>query len=322
MPELGVLKRVDLRTVWPKEAYDFTPWLAQHLSSLTEVLGMELELQGQEMPVGSFSSDIIARDLGRDRTVIIENQLEPTDHDHLGKLLTYAAGYDATTVVWIAKEIREEHRQALDWLNQRTDRDTEFYALVVELLQIDDSRPAYNFRVVVSPNEWRKEKVASAPGTAVSERGEAYRAFFQALIDELREKHQFTRARAGQPQNWYTFSSGILGVSYGLSFAMRGKVRAEVYLDLPNAEENKKLFDALTQSKEQLESAFGEQLEWERLHDRRASRIAIYRPGTIEDPPQALEEIRRWGIDRLLRFKQVFGPRLAELQQVKPAVPR
>lgn len=321
MPELGVLKRVDLRAVWPKEAYDFTPWLAQHLASLTGLLGIELELQGQEMPVGSFSSDIIARDLARDRTVIIENQLEATDHDHLGKLLTYAAGYDAATVVWIAKEVREEHRQALDWLNQRTDQDTQFYALAVELLQIDDSRPAYNFRVVVAPNEWRKEKVGSGPTTAPSERGQAYRAFYQELIDELREKHQFTRARAGQPQSWYTFSTGVSRVYYGVSFGMGDKVRTELYLDLPSAEANKQLFNALAQSREQIEQALGEPLEWERLDDRRASRIATYRPGSIEDPAPVLEEIKAWSIDRLLRFKQVFGPRLAQLQRAKGITP-
>ena len=124
--ELGTIQQVDLREMWPHEAIDFTPWLADNVSSLGEALGMELEVRGQEERVGNYFLDMLADDLGSNRTVIIENQLEPTDHDHLGKLLTYASGYDAGVVVWLAREFREEHRQALDWLNQRKGEDTHF----------------------------------------------------------------------------------------------------------------------------------------------------------------------------------------------------
>ncbi len=269
-------------------------------------------LQGHEAPVGPFSLDLLARDLGRDRTVIVENQLEATDHDHLGKLLTYAAGYDAGAVVWIAAEFREQHRQALDWLNQRSDQNTEFFGVVLEALRIDDSRPAYNFKIVASPNEWRKAAIAPGGGEP-SERAEAYRAFFQGLIDRLRDQHAFTKARKAQGQNWYSFASGIQGVSYGAAFALGGRVRAEVYIDRGDVAENKALFDALAAHRDPLEAQFGEPLEWERLDDRRASRIAVYRPGSIEDDPQRIEEARGWVIDRLLRLKTVFGPRLTTL---------
>jgi hypothetical protein len=310
MSDFGVLKKVNLRQIWPNEALGFTPWLAQNLSALGEALGMELELQDQEAPVGEFSLDILAHDLGRDRLVIIENQLEPTDHDHLGKLLTYAAGYDASAVVWLAREIRDEHRQALDWLNQRTDTDTEFYGVVIEVVRIDDSRPAYNFRPVAFPNEWRKTNAASAASRRTSARGEAYRVFFQKLIDELRDRHNFTRARRGQPQSWYTFASGFSKVYYGVAFAQGGRVRTEVYID---RSDSKQLFDALVKEKEVLKSEIGHQVHWERLDDKKASRIAVYRSGSIDDDSQTLEELRAWAIDQLLKFKKTFSPRFEEL---------
>lgn len=310
--KFGILKRVDLRALWPNEAHDFTPWLAENLSSLGDVLGMDLELQGEEAPVGQFSLDLLAHDLGRERVVIIENQIESTNHDHLGKLLTYAAGYDAAVAVWIAADFREEHRQALDWLNQRSDATTEFFGIIVEALKIDDSRPACNFRLVAFPNDWRKSSI-NAVTSGPSPRAEAYQAFFQTLIDRLRTKHNFTKARKAQPQNWYTFSSGVRGIVYGVAFALGGRVRVEAYIDREDDVWNKWMFEALHQQREELEAEFGEPLDWEPLNDKRASRIAVYRSGTIDDLPPELEEVADWVVDHLLRFKKVVGPRALEL---------
>lgn len=312
MPDLGTLKRLAAREIWTNEARDFTPWLAKNLPMLGEVIGIDLELLTQESPVGAFSLDLLAKDLGRDRLVVIENQLEETNHDHLGKLLTYAAGHDAGIMVWVAKEFRDEHRQALDWLNQHTDGSVECYAVVVEVLQIDDSRPACTFRLVAFPNEWRKEKIEKGEG-GTTERREAYRVFFQALLDELRDVHRFTGARVAQPQNWYSFASGLSGFTYGFSFAQQGQIRAELYIDLQDVAENKAAFDALLSAQSAVEAEFGEPLKWERLDGKRASRVALYRPGSIDDDTQTLIELRTWAIAKLLRFKQVLGPRLAAL---------
>jgi hypothetical protein len=306
MERLGVLKRLSPKTLWPGEATDFTPWLAGNLERLGQALGIELEMLEEEASVGDFSVDIVARDLATNRNVVIENQWGSTNHDHLGKILTYAAGLDAGAVIWVAESIREEHRQALDWLNQRTSQDTAFFGVVVELLQIDDSQPAVNFKPVVFPNEWQKTTHASTDSK--SPKGQAYQAFFQELIDELREKYKFTKAKAGQPQCWYSFASGISGLTYGMSFAFGDKARAELYIDVSDQAENKRIFDALHSRRAEIEKEMGMPLEWEKLEDRRASRIATYRPGSIQSDPSTLESIKEWGIANLLKFKKVFAP--------------
>ena len=311
--DLGQLNRIDPRGIWKHEAHDFTPWLAENIETLGGLLGLELEVVEREADVGDFSLDILARDLGRDRAVVIENQLTATDHSHLGQLLTYAAGLDAGVVVWVSPEFRDEHRRAVDWLNRSAGANTEYFAVVVEVLRIDDSRPAVNLRLVASPSEFARSArpVASAEGT--SSLREAYRQFFQALIDELREKYKFTNAKAGQPQNWYSFSAGVAGFTFGMSFAATGELRGELYIDLKDKDRNKAVFDALWSDRVAIEAAFGESLRWERLEDRRACRVASYAPGSIDDAADILETHRKWAVERLLRFEKVFGPRLKHL---------
>jgi len=311
MSNFGELKKVPLRDIWSHEATDFTPWLASNIEALGDALGLELELTETEASVGDFSLDLLAKDLGSSGKVIIENQLTQTDHYHLGKLLTYAAGFNASTVIWVSEIVRYEHRQALEWLNQRTDIETQFFAVVVEVLRIDESKPAFNFKPVVFPNEWQKSKKQKT-STNISSKGEKYRAYYQALIDELREKHRFTGARVGQPQSWYAFSSGIQGVLYSASFAQGGKARTDIYIDQGDQEKNKRLFDTLKLREQEITENFGSILEWERLDEKRASRIAVYRDGMIESSDSDLEEVRKWHIDNLLKIKKVFTP---EIQQ-------
>ena len=162
-------------------------------------------------------------------------------------------------------------------------------------------------------NEWRKRTAVTSREGGTTERGEKYRLFFQTLMDALREEHQFTRARKAQPQSWYSFSSGTRWFTYGASFAANGRARVELYIDSTDRERNKQAFDRLKEQREEFESELETTLEWERLENRRASRISVLRPGSIDDNQETLEEISRWMIDRLLAFRRVFGPRLPEL---------
>ena len=178
--ELGMIEKVRLRSVWEHEAENFTPWLADNISLLGDALGMDIEVRAQETAVGIYWLDILAHDRENDRPVVIENQLGVTDHDHLGKLLTYAAGFDANTMVWVAGEFRDEHREALDLLNQRTGEDTQFFGIEMELSKIGDSLPAPNFKLVAIPRKWRNPKQRVGGG-----RSERHRAFYKELVERM-----------------------------------------------------------------------------------------------------------------------------------------
>lgn len=309
--ELGKLEHVDPRKLWSSEPGEFTPWLAKNMSLLGEALGLDLELREREMPVGDFACDIQAYDTGRDRPVIIENQLELTDHRHLGQLLTYAAGLDAAVIVWISPEIREEHREALDWLNRHTDERIEFFGISLEAVSIDNSKPAVQFRLVAFPNAWSKRVTVSPP--EVSEKRLRYRDFFQGVIDELRDKHAFTNARVAQPQNWYAFGSGTSGITYNGVFGTGERLRAELYIDVGDAMRNKAFFDFLIAKRDEIEQKVGK-LDWERLDQRRACRISLVRLQTsIDTAGSQADQMRAWLVQGLLKMKSVFGPLLGSV---------
>ena len=313
LQDLARIERVeDLRKVWEHEAADFTPWLAKNISLLGEALGIEdLEFREQEASVGPYSLDILAHDVRDDLPVVIENQLGITDHTHLGQLLTYASGFDANVMVWIAKKFKDEHREALDLLNHRTGEDTQFFGVELELWKIGNSPPAVNFKLVATPNEWSKRTKRKSDD--VSRREDQYRQFYQPLIDALREM-KFTHMTKAGTRAYCNFSTGQSGFRYApyLSVSNRNNARVELYLGNGDREKNKSCFDFLASDKEGIESGIGE-LNWERLDDKIASRISVVRKGGLDDDDETLEVIREWMIERLLKFREVFGPRLAEL---------
>ena len=302
---LGKLEKFSLRSVWPGEATNFTPWLAANLDKLGEQIGMELELESTEVAAGDFSADIVATEISTNRRVIIENQFGPTDHRHLGQIITYAASLNASVIIWISEKSRPEHKLAIDFLNSNFKGNVIFFAVEASIVRIENSKPAFLLDVVSEPVE---SSVSSGQiNAAVSETREKYRQYFQQLIDELRQNYKFTNARAGQPQNWYSFTSENSKVfKYGTSFSQGGQVRAEIYLDCDDKERNEALLDCLVEKRSEIEAKFGSVLSWERLDNRRACRVAIYRDGHIDADSELLGEIRAWSIANLMKFKSVF----------------
>ena len=311
--ELGTIEKVDIRDVWPTEDDHFTPWLGENLDKLGSEIGLDLELAETEAQVGTFKLDVRANDANTKGDVVIENQYGQTDHSHLGQLLTYAGGFDAQAIVWIAERFRDEHREALDFLNHRTGEETQFFGVEIELWRIGSSVAAPHFNVVATPNEWRKQTARAVRSGQVSDRRERYRGFFQQLIDTLREEHRFTGARKGQPQSWYSFASGFSSLTYGANFTQERDARVELYIDRNDKDWNEDRFDRLFEQKVSLEVALDDTLLWQRLDNRRACRISVTRPASIDDGDESLVRTREWMVDRLLKFKEVFGPRLAEL---------
>jgi len=307
--DFGTIKSVDIKDIWKNEPHDFTPWLADNLDVLGQLIGLDLELISCEADAGDFRLDILAQDLDTNGMVIIENQFDSTDHKHLGQLITYASYYKAGVVIWVAEEIREEHRAAIDWLNNITDDTVGFFAVEINVIRIDDSKPALNFKLKAFPNEWRKS--AAKPGTGESSSTMVlYQKFFQTLIDELRTIHKFTNKNNAQPRRRCLFPSGIKGISYAVAFVEGIELRVTIVIAKGKAENNKRIFRELEKQKQDIEKEFGDSLKWEILEDKRPSRIAIYRQISIKDNATTLDEIKDWCIDRLLKFKEVFEQRL------------
>ncbi len=215
--ELGKLEKVDLRNVWTSEAEHFTPWLAQpqNLTLLGDAIGIELELEAQEKTVGPFRADILCKDTATDHWVLIENQREKTDHVHLGQLLTYASGLKAVSIVWLARKFTEEHRAALDWLNEITDDQFNFFGLEVELWRIGDSPIAPKFNIVSKPNDWSKTVAVGArevKTTGLSDSKILQKDFWTAFVDFAKEKSAGTKTTKPLPQHWMNIPIGRSGM--------------------------------------------------------------------------------------------------------------
>jgi hypothetical protein len=208
--QLGRLQKVEIRKVWPKEDSNFTPWLAkeENIALLSEELNIDIEVLKQEEYVGSFRADILAKDLTNDHYIIIENQFGKTDHSHLGQIITYASGLSATTIIWISEKFTEEHRSALDWLNEITADGVEFFGIEIELFQIGDSVPAPMFNIVSKPNNWSKTVKRKSNEAELTDTKLLQQAYWQALKEYVEKQKVSFRLQKAQPQHWMNISIG------------------------------------------------------------------------------------------------------------------
>jgi Domain of unknown function (DUF4268) len=316
--QLGRLERVELRDIWISEATSFTPWLArrENIAILSETLNIALELEAQERAVGPFRADLLCKDIDTDRWVLIENQLERTDHTHLGQLLTYASGLEAVTIIWIAARFTEEHRSTLDWLNKITNESFRFFGLEVELWRIGDSSAAPKFNIVSKPNEWSHSVAKAARVIDDAEQSDTrvmqvkYWAALNAKLEAI--GGPVAGKRKPQPQSWMHYR---IGRSYmGLGAAMNSQkkqIRAELYLQGAPA---KTYFGLLKNQQAEIERELGYPLEWQELPEGQDSRIAIFLNDA--DPADEADWSRQhdWLVKRLNEMHRVLAPRVQNLE--------
>lgn len=305
---LSKLERVPLREAWKHEASDFTPWLAENdnLNALADALGIsELVLVVTEHWVGDFKLDILCTD--GDEQVIIENQLEKTNHAHLGQIIAYAAGIGAKKVIWIAESFRPEHATALEFLNDNTTEDLNFFAVEVELWKIGDSPLAPKFEVVVKPNDWAKTgRVQARAAAATTPTKQLQQKFWMALVEHLSAKAPQIRPQKPRPQHWLNNSIGRAGFHLNPTANTRDQ-RLGVELWIPGADA-KKHFANLIVQKKCIEDQLGFALDWQELPDAKAVRIASWQPNAPIEDEQRWHEYIDWITQRLIKMDTVLRP--------------
>ena len=298
------LKEVEVRDLWKHEQYDFSEWLAkeENIEYLNDILGLTLVEIDQEVYVGSYRCDLVAKDETTDVKVIIENQLEMTNHDHLGKVVTYASGLDAKYIVWIVKNAREEHRAAIEWLNNNTNDSVNFFLIEIHAYTIGDSAPAPKFEIVEKPNDFvKKSKTKNYKNDmsrAESERLEFWEEFNKLVV----ERNKPFNTRKANSDHWYNVAIGTTEAHVSINLVNReGIIVVELWIT-----NNKDLFDKLYECKEQIEEDLDLDIEWERLDNSKASKIKTCIDGLDFDDHSNYRELMNETIDKAVKFRDVF----------------
>lgn len=306
--ELGRLEKLDLRTYWRRESTDFTPWLAQeeNIQLLSETIGIELEVQSQEESVGPFSADILCKDTINDHFVLIENQLERTDHTHLGQLMTYAAGLDAVTIIWIAQKFTEEHRAALDWLNRITDDTFTFFGIEIELFKIGNSIPAPMFNIVSKPNDWAKQIKKTTSNQPITETKTLQQVYWQGLKDFMETRKSFVRMQNPLPQHWTNIAIGRSNFHLSASVNSRDN-SINIWLNIvgTNAKENYDKLHELSYQNSFIE--ISPDLIWDRMDGRKMSAVMLKSNGDFTDKIDWNNQFE-WFKSYIEKFTKYFKP--------------
>lgn len=302
--EIGRLKEVDIRELWKHEQYDFSEWLSheENINILNDILGLTLVDVSKEVYVGPFRCDLFAVDESTGTKVIIENQLEDSDHDHLGKVITYASGLDAEVIVWIVKKAREEHRSAIEWLNNNTDSKINFFLIEVKAYTIDNSIPAPFFKVIEKPNNFIKNTKVNGSSDSLnksqSERLEFWDRFNEILIDRGKPFN----VRKATTNNWYDVATGTRSAPITITLVNKeSKIGVELYIS-----DDKELFDRLLENKNLIEDELGFKLDWQRLDNSKNSRIRYYIHGLDFDNHSNYDELINKTIDLAVVMRDIF----------------
>lgn len=302
--KLGKLQEVDIRTVWKHEQYDFSKWLAteENIQELGDTLNLSLTDVETEKFVGNYRCDIICKDEITGKMVLIENQLEPTNHDHLGKIITYASGLDAAVVVWIVSSARDEHASAIEWLNKHTDDEISFFLLEVHAYKIGDSDPAPQFKIIEQPNDFVKTVKTIAKNTELNESQKCRLEFWTQFNDAIEQRGKPFNKRKASTDHWYSVAIG--------------SSEAYVSIDLVNKEhkirvgfwiwDNKNLFDTLIQEKAKIEEQLGFELVWDRLEGKKTSGAYTIIKGLDFKEQDNYPDLMNQVIDLVIKMRAVF----------------
>jgi len=308
--ELSRLTKVQLREAWPHEASDFTNWLAEeeNLQLLSDEIGIDISLLEIEASVGRYYVDILAEEETTGRKIVIENQLEATNHDHLGKLLTYASGFDAEIVVWIVKSVRDEHKQAVDWLNEHTDEKINIFAIEMELWKIGDSPYAPKFQLLSQPNDWAKAVKSAGGQSHLTETKLMQLEFWTQFRAFASARNTSLRLRKPSPQHWYDIAIGSSKVHVSLNMnTQSNEIRCELYIS-----DSKELYFALEARREEVEQALNYDLEWMPLEGKKASAVRTTIPTEL-NPDSDWESSFEWFLNAAESFSGLFAPMLKSL---------
>lgn len=305
MSNIGKLIEVDVRELWKHEQYDFSNWLSkeENLEYLNDILGLTLTDIDKEVYVGPYRCDLVAKDETSGVTVIIENQLEGTNHDHLGKIITYAAGLNAQVVVWIVKEAKEEHRAAIEWLNNNTNSNINLFLIEIHAYKIGNSDPAPKFEVVEKPNDFVKRSKGTKSDDGELNRSQAERlAFWEHFNEIVISRGKPFNVRKANTDHWYDVALGTSEAHIAIDLVNKdGNVVVEVYIG-----NSKSLFDKLFESKDEIEDKLGFEMDWDRLDGKKASRIKYYLSGLNFDDHSNYDSLMNSIIDTTIKMKEVF----------------
>lgn len=311
MTQLGKLEKVDLRKVWPHEARDFSAWLAkeENLNELGQTIGVELSLLGTEVDVGRYRIDILANDSNTDHKVVIENQLEPTNHDHLGKVITYAAGLDAKYLLWIVKDVLPEHQKAIEWLNEYLDEEIRIFLLRIEVWQIGDSAFAPKFEIVSAKNDWAAVVKRSASSGAYSDTKLKQQQFWIEMCEYIRNMDASMRLQTPLPQHWFNFSLGSSLAHLATTInTKQNRFAVDMYIS-----NDKALFQFLKEDEEDLRKAIGLDLNW--FEGEKASGFRVFRQVENVFDETHKDENFKWLYEMVLKLRKVLGPYILEYKQ-------